>query len=59
MNKFNVFKEMLNYVSLNYDVTDADMNYCGNTIHIEGETEEQTITIEVFIKNKEANTDGN
>lgn len=59
MNKFNVFKEMLNYVSLNYDVTDADMNYCGSTIRIDGETEEQTISIEVTIYNKEVNTDGN
>ena len=59
MNKFVVFREMLDYLNHICDVTDADMNYCGNTIRIAGETEDQTITIEVNIKNKEDNTDGN
>ena len=59
MNKFVVFREMLDYLNHIADVTDADMNYCGNTIRIYGETEDQTITMEVTISNKEANTDGN
>ena len=59
MNKFVIFRELLDYVAHICDVTDADMNYCGNCICITGDTEEQTITIEVTIKNKEANTNGN
>ena len=59
MNKFVIFREMLDYLNHICDVTDADMNYCGNAIRIDGETEDQTIIIEVTIKNKEANTDGN
>lgn len=51
--KYVIFKEMLDYVAHICNVTDADMNYCGDTIHIEGETEEQTLTINVTIKNKE------
>ena len=59
MNKFKVFKEMLTYLDHNADVTDADMNYCGDRMLIVAETEEQTISIEVCIKNKEVTTDGN
>ena len=59
MNKYVIFREMLDYMAHIADVKDADMNYCGNSILIEGDTEEQTIIIEVTIKNKEANTDGN
>lgn len=59
MNKFVIFREMLDHLNHICDVTDADMNYCGNTIRIDGETEEQTISIEVTINNKEVNTDGN
>lgn len=55
MNKFVIFREMLDYLNHICDVTDADMNYCGNTIRIDGETEEQKITIEVSIKDKEEN----
>ena len=59
MNKFVIFREMLDYLNHICDVTDADMNYCGDHILIDGETEEQTIRIEVTIKNKEVNTNGN
>ena len=59
MNKFVIFREMLDYLNHICDVTDADMNYCGNSIRIDGDTEDQTITIEVSIKNKEVNTNGN
>lgn len=53
MNKYVIFREMLDYVAHIADVTDADMNYCGNSIRIDGDTDEQTIIIEVTIKNKE------
>ena len=59
MKKYKIFKETLYYMESICDVTDADMNYCGNSLRIEGDTEEQTIIIEVTIKNKEANNDGN
>ena len=59
MNKFVVFREMLDYLNHICDVTDADMHYCGDRMRIDGETEEQTVTIEVCIKNKEVTEDGN
>ena len=59
MNKFVIFREMLDYLNQFCDVTDADMNYCGNTIRIAGETEEQTIRIEITVNNKEVITNGN
>lgn len=59
MKKYKIFKEMLDYMARIADVTDADMNYCGNSLRIEGDTEEDTIIIEVAIKSKEVNNDGN
>ena len=59
MNKYVIFREMLDYVAHISDVTDADLNYCGNCIRIDGDTDEQTIIIEVTIKNKEVQTNGN
>lgn len=59
MNKFVIFREMLDYLNHICDVTDADMNYCRDCIRIVGDTEEQTITLEISINNKEVNTDGN
>lgn len=59
MNKFVIFREMLDYLNHIAYVTDADMNYCGDSIRIVGDTEEQTLTFEISIKNKEVNTDGN
>ena len=59
MNKYIIFREMLDYMAHIADVKDADMNYCGGCILIEGDTEEQTIILEVTIKNKEVTEDGN
>lgn len=59
MNKYVIFREMLDYVAHIADVTDADLNYCGDYIRIDGDTDEQTIIIEVTIKNKEVQTNGN
>ena len=58
MDKYTIFREMLDYMAHICEVTDADMNYCDN-IRIVGETETQTIVIEVTIKNKEEEKDGN
>ena len=57
MNKYVIFREMLDYMAHICDVTDADMNYCGNSIRIDGDTDEQTIIIEVTIENKEVEKD--
>lgn len=60
MNKFVIFREMLDYLTQICDVTDADLNYCsGNHMRIAGETEEQTITFDIYINNKEVTQDGN
>ena len=57
MGKFTIFREMLDYLANIATVTDADMNWCGNTIRITGETEDQVIEIEVTIKKKEEKKD--
>lgn len=59
MDKFTIFREMLDYMAHIADVTDADMHYCGDRILIEGNNNGQVITIEVVIKNKEEEKDGN
>ena len=58
MLKYMIFKEMLDYMAHISEVTDADMNYCDN-IRIVGETDQESIVIEVTIKNKEEVHDGN
>lgn len=55
MDKYFAFRKMLDFVSEYADVTDADMNFCGDRLLIEGENDGQVITIEVIIKNKEDN----
>ena len=57
MNKYVIFREMLDYMAHIADVTDADLNYCGDSIRIDGDTDEQTIIIEVTIRNKEGEKD--
>lgn len=60
MNKFVIFREMLDYLNHIADVTDADLNYCcDNHMRIAGETENQTITFDIYINNKEVTQDGN
>lgn len=53
--KFTIFREMLDYMAHISIVTDADMNWCGNSIRITGEIEGQVIEMEVTIKKKEEN----
>ena len=53
MNKFWLFRKLLDFMADHTEVVDADMdNYCGN-ITIIGETEDQVITITVSLKDKE------
>ena len=55
--KYTIFREMLDYMAHITKVTDADLNYCGDRILIEGESDSQVITMEVIIRNKEENKD--
>ena len=52
INKFTVFREMLDYIAHMSDVTDADMNYYHDTMKIAGQTDVDEISIEVTIKKK-------
>ena len=54
MDKFTIFREMLDYMAHIGKVTDADMNYIPNEMKITGETESEVIEIAVTIKKKEA-----
>ena len=53
MDKFTIFREMLDYMADIGNVTDADLNYIPNEMKIAGETESEVIEIEVRIKKKE------
>ena len=55
--KFTIFREMLDYMAHICQVTDADMNWCGNAILITGESEDHVINIEITIKDKEEKKD--
>lgn len=57
IDKFTIFREMLDYMAHISTVTDADMNYCGDRLIIEGDTEGKVIILEVAIKNKEEEKD--
>ena len=53
MDKYFVFRSMMNFLADHAKVVDADMNWLGNTIKVIGENEKQIIEIEVIIKEKE------
>ena len=53
MDKFTIFREMMDYMAHITTVTDADMNYCYNMMRIAGENDGETITITVTIDKKE------
>ena len=57
MRKFTIFREMIDYMAHIGEVTDADMNVYGsgsNTMIIACETDDEVITFECTIKQKEA-----
>lgn len=53
MDKYFVFRSMMDFLTDHAEVVDADMNWLGDRLKIVGENEKQTITIEVVIKEKE------
>ena len=56
MDKFTIFREMLDYMAHIGKVTDADMNCYGvtsNMMAITCETDDEVIILEVTIKKKE------
>lgn len=57
MDKFTVFREMLDYAAHMGKVTDADMNYVPDMMKITAETEGEVIEIEVTINKKEVQAD--
>lgn len=57
MDKYFAFRKLLDFLSDYAEITDADMNYCGNRIRVCGENDGQTITIDIEIVNKEENED--
>ena len=53
MDKYFVFRRLLDFLADHAEVTDADLNnYCGD-IELTGEADGQIITIKVSIKDKE------
>ena len=56
MEKYCVFRQLLDFVADHAEVVDADMNYC-NDILIKGETDDKCIEIEVRITKKEGKQD--
>ena len=51
MNKYFVFRKLIDFVADHYDVTDADMNNYAGDIEIAGEDGDgSTITIRVHIE---------
>lgn len=55
MDKYWLFRELLDFVADRAEVVNADMNnYAGNIV-VTGDDGEQTVKIEVSIKDKEEN----
>lgn len=57
MDKYYAFRNMMDFVSKVAEVVDADLNYFNDTMRIVGETDSETITVEVTIKKKEVEED--
>ncbi len=57
MDKYWVFRQLLDFVADNASVVDADLNNYAGDIEITGEVEGQTITIKVSIKEEEKDGD--
>lgn len=59
MDKYYMFRKILDMVSDDFDVTDADMNdYCGRIV-VKGENYSQTIKIEIELDSKAEEEDTN
>ena len=53
MDKYFAFRKLMDFLSDFAEITDADMNYCGDSIRIVGDNDDAEIAIEVTIKKKE------
>lgn len=58
MDKYSVFRHLIDFVADDYDVTDAIMNNYAGDIEISG-TAEDGSTITISVSMKEAEKDGN
>lgn len=57
MEKYWVFRQLLDFMADHSEVVDADMdNYCGD-MEITGETDDKVITIKITMKDKEEHND--
>ena len=52
VNKFTIFREMLDYMAHIGKVTDADLNSCVDRLRIVGETADEEIVFCVLINKK-------
>ena len=59
MDKYYIFRELLNFMADHSEVVDADMNNYRGGLTITGEDDEHIITIDVAIRKKEEKEDGN
>lgn len=59
LNKYFVFRKLIDFVADYCDVTDADMNNYAGNIEITGTDEEDGSTITIKVELKEGNKDGN
>lgn len=57
MGKYEVFQYLLDFVSAQYEVTDADMNNYCDEIEITGKKDGQTIKITVELNEEEKKDD--
>lgn len=53
MNKYLLFRSLMDDLANHSEVTDADMNYYNGGMRLVGEGDEYKITIDVSIKDKE------
>lgn len=59
MNKYFVFRKLIDFVADYCDVTDADMNNYAGNIEITGTDEGDGSTITIKVELREGNKDGN
>lgn len=59
LNKYFVFRKLIDFVADYCDVTDADMNNYAGNIEITGTDEEDGSTITIKVELREGNKDGN
>lgn len=53
MDKYNIFRKLLDFISDYAKVVDADMNYYAGCMRIVGSQSRETITLEISIKKED------